>query len=265
METRQQYLKLLTTLFTLAEMTDPAARAQTVLALETKLAEPRISRVELRNPLATNNRMTWAEAQKLAPAFDLQKQKERLRIGSYDGIVIVSQPKYQQALERIWAETPLADWKLLAEAAWLRQWAPALSKPFADASYDFYSAWLQGRKEQDPRWKQCADATDAGLADPLGKLYVAKMFPPAAKAKMQEMVGNLRLALQANIKGLEWMTAAPKRGRRPSLQPSIRCWGIPTTGVTIPCWAFRGTRISPICARSPISACAKHTIAWESR
>jgi len=203
METRQQYLKLLTTLFTLAEMTDPAARAQTVFALETKLAEPRISRVELRNPLATNNRMTWAEAQKLAPAFDLQKQKERLRIGSYDGIVIVSQPKYQQALERIWAETPLADWKLLAEAAWLRQWAPALSKPFADASYDFYSAWLQGRKEQDPRWKQCADATDAGLADPLGKLYVAKMFPPAAKAKMQEMVGNLRLALQANIKGLE--------------------------------------------------------------
>ena len=209
-ETRKQYLKLLTTLFTLAEMPDPAARAQTVLALETKLAEPRMSRVELRNPLATNNRMSWAEAQKLAPAFDLQKQKEALGIGSYDGIVIVSQPKFQQALERLWTETPLADWKLLAEVAWLRQSAPALSKPFADASYEFYSAWLQGRKEQDPRWKQCADATDAGLADPLGKLYVAKMFPPAAKAKMQEMVGNLRLALQENIRGLEWMTEATK-------------------------------------------------------
>lgn len=209
-ETRKKYVAMLTVLFKLAGMADAAKRAETVLALETKLAEPRMTRAELRNPLATNNRMSWAEAQALAPSFDLQKHKVAVRIGGYHGIVIVSQPKYQKALEKLWSEVPLADWKVLAEAAILRDSAGALAKPFADASREFYAAWLEGRKERDPRWKECANATDNSLPDPLGKLYAAKMFPPAAKAKMQEMVENIRLALESNIKGLDWMTPETK-------------------------------------------------------
>jgi len=55
------------------------------------------------------------------------------------------------------------------------------------------------------------EATDAYLGEALGKKYVEKYFPPEAKARMQEMVKNLRLAMKDMIEGLTWMGPDTKK------------------------------------------------------
>jgi endothelin-converting enzyme/putative endopeptidase len=95
----------------------------------------------------------------------------------------------------------VSKWHLLNSAA------PALSAPFVLEDFAFNSAYLNGAKELKPRWKRCAESTDQLLGEALGKIYVEKYFPPEAKARMQEMVGNLRAAMGETIEGLQWMSA----------------------------------------------------------
>jgi endothelin-converting enzyme/putative endopeptidase len=86
-----------------------------------------------------------------------------------------------------------------------------MSKPFVEEDFAFNGAYLSGAKEMKPRWKRCAESTDQLLGEALGKKYVEKFFPPEAKARMQDMVRNLRLAMGQTIEGLDWMSAKTKK------------------------------------------------------
>ena len=88
--------------------------------------------------------------------------------------------------------------------------APSLSADFVKAEFDFREAFLNGAREMKPRWKRCAEATDALLGEALGRKYVEKYFPPEAKARMQELVKNLLLAMKDTIEGLDWMSPPTK-------------------------------------------------------
>ena len=88
--------------------------------------------------------------------------------------------------------------------------APYLSKRFADAYFDFRNKVLSGQLEQKSRWKRAAAAVDNGVGEAVGKLYVAKYFPPQSKATMEALVGDLRAALAARIQKLTWMSDATK-------------------------------------------------------
>jgi endothelin-converting enzyme/putative endopeptidase len=108
-------------------------------------------------------------------------------------------------------ETAVPNWRAYLKFHVLNSAAPSLSQAFVKEEFAFNSAFLGGAREMKPRWKLCAEATDQLLGDPLGRKYVEKYFPPAAKARMQELVGNLRLAMKETIDGLEWMTPATKQ------------------------------------------------------
>jgi endothelin-converting enzyme/putative endopeptidase len=114
-------------------------------------------------------------------------------------------------VDRQLAETPVADWRTYLRWQLLEAAAPSLSDAFVKASFGFNVAYLQGAKEMKPLWKRCAESTDQQLGEALGRKYVEKYFPPEAKARMQEMVQNLRLAMRETIEGLDWMSPETKK------------------------------------------------------
>jgi putative endopeptidase len=107
--------------------------------------------------------------------------------------------------------TSLADWKTYLTWQLVNAAAPSLSNAFVEENFAFNEAFLNGAKEMKPRWKRCVESTDNLLGEALGRKYVEKYFPPEAKARMQELVKNLRTAMGETIEGLEWMSADTKR------------------------------------------------------
>jgi endothelin-converting enzyme/putative endopeptidase len=211
-ETRQKYVEHVATIFVLAgsDKAAAAASAQVVMRMETALAGASLTNVELRDPYATDHKMKLDDLQKLTPDFNWA---EYFKTGNLDPSVAINvdQPKFMQEVQRQLKETSLADWKTYLTWQLLDTAAPSLSTPFVQEDFAFNQQYLQGATEMKPRWKRCVEATDANLGEALGKVYVEKKFSPEAKARMQEMVKNILLALHDDILTVTWMSDATKQ------------------------------------------------------
>jgi putative endopeptidase len=182
----------------------------TVFAMEKALAEASLDNVALRDPAATDHKITFAALQKLTPHFDWAAYFEAAGVPRAD--LNVQEPKFLEAVDRSLAETPLATWKVYLRWQLLHAASPSLSAPLVEESFGFYGRTLGGAQEMKPRWKRCAESTDALLGEALGQKYVEKYFPPAAKTRMQELVKNLLLAMGDTIRGLDWMGPSTAAG-----------------------------------------------------
>jgi endothelin-converting enzyme/putative endopeptidase len=204
-EAREQYQVHVANTFKLAGYTPEAARAAagTVFAFETKLAEASLDNVALRDPRATDHKMSFAQLRKLAPRFDWAAYFQGAKLPRGD--LNVQEPRFLQEVERQLQRTPVADWKTYLKWHLLHFASGSLSTPFEEESFNFYGRYLGGAKEQKPRWKRCVESTDRLLGEALGRKYTEKYFPPEAKARMQEMVKNLLAAMGDSIRGLDWM------------------------------------------------------------
>ncbi len=206
-EARDKYVEHVTKMFTLAgwDQKSAAAGAQTIMAMETKLAEASLDNVALRDPAATDHNSTFAQLQAMAPHFDWTAYFQHKHIPT-DVDLNVDQPKFMQEFDRQLQQVPLADWKVYLKWQLLSSVANSLSAPFVEESFAFNGKYLSGATEMKPRWKRCAESADRLLGDALGQKYVEKYFPPAAKARMQEMVRNLLLAMRDDILSRPWMS-----------------------------------------------------------
>ncbi|MCX2713038.1 M13 family metallopeptidase [Mycolicibacterium sp. J2] len=180
---------------------DTAAR---IVALETKLAAAHWDVVKRRDADLTYNLRTFAELPSEAPGFDWSGWVGAL--GAAPAEVVVRQPDFLTAFAALWAGEPLEDWK-----AWLR-WrvissrASLLTDDLVAENFDFYGRTLSGTEAIRDRWKRGVALVENLMGDAVGKLYVQKHFPPAAKARMDELVANLREAYRVSITNLDWMT-----------------------------------------------------------
>jgi endothelin-converting enzyme/putative endopeptidase len=210
-EARARYLDHVRKIFELAGYTtsDARAAAQTVMRIETSLAQHSLDNVALRDPTSTDHKMTFAQLQQLTPNFGWQQYYATSKLPT--GELNVAEPEFMKEVDRQLKATSLADWKTYLSWHLLHSAAPSLSKPFVQEDFAFNSAYLQGAKEMKPRWKQCAESADAQLGEAVGKSYVEKYFPPQAKARVQDMVKNLRLAMGETIEGLQWMSPATRK------------------------------------------------------
>ncbi len=210
-EARAKYLAHVQKMFELAgyPASDAKAAAQTVMRMETSLAQHSLDNVALRDPKSTDHKMTFAQLQQLTPNFGWQQYYSASKLPA--GELNVAEPEFMKEVDRQLAATSLADWKTYLSWHLLHSAAPSLSKAFVQEDFAFNSAYLEGAKEMKPRWKQCAESADAQLGEAVGKIYVEKYFPPQAKARVQDMVKNLRLAMGETIEGLQWMSAATKK------------------------------------------------------
>ncbi|MYN01318.1 M13 family peptidase [Pseudoduganella sp. DS3] len=188
-----------------------AATAKAVVNVETRIAQIQWTKVELRDPVKAYNKYEVAKLNELMPGFDFNTWLDGVHVGGKVKDVIVSQPTYLQALDKVIAEVPLEDWKAYLDYRLLATYSPQLSKAFVDENFAFYGTTLSGATEQRPRWKRAVTLTEGAMGEAVGKLYVAKHFPPEAKARMEVLVKNLLLAFKQSIDTLEWMGPATRK------------------------------------------------------
>ena len=210
-EARQKYEAHIVAMLTLAGWSPKAAKeaARVVIGTETKLAEAFLDNVALRDPAATDHNTTFAKLQSMTPHFDWVGYFKHKRLPE-DVDMNVDQPKYMAELERQLQQTSLDDWKTYLKWQVLTAGAGSLSAPFVNEHFAFYDHYLGGAAELKPRWKRCVESTDRLLGDALGKRYVEAYFPPEAKARMQELVRNVLLAMRDDVLSRPWMSDETK-------------------------------------------------------
>jgi endothelin-converting enzyme/putative endopeptidase len=211
-ETRAKYLEHVSKTLQLAGWDAAKAKsgAETIMKMETALAGASLTNVELRDPAATDHKMSVAEAQKYTPSFSWAQFLKAMNTPANTAIN-VEEPKFMQEFERQLKQTPLDDWKTYLKWHVLRTASPSLSEPFVQQSFSFYQQYLGGQKEMKPRWKRCTEATDQYLGEALGQKYVEKKFGPDAKRRIQELVNNILATMKDEIPKLEWMSAETKQ------------------------------------------------------
>ncbi|HZO94383.1 MAG TPA: M13 family metallopeptidase [Candidatus Baltobacteraceae bacterium] len=227
---RAAYATYVTTqLANLGESPDAAKRdAAAVIALETDLAKATPRRADMRDPHKTDNPTPLAQLATLAPHVPWTTYFADYHAPAFD-TVNVAVPAFVQAYDAQLAAVPLATWKAYLRYHVVDAYATALPKRFADASFALRSGVLLGVKEQLPRSERCTTAEGASLRDVLGKAYVAKYFPPAAKARAQAMVANIHQTLREDIGTLGWMSPATKAAAIAKLAAITKKIGYPDT------------------------------------
>lgn len=210
-EAREKYRAHVAAMFKLIGYNDADAKSagDTVLNMETKLAENSLDNIALREPSNTDHITTFAALEQMAPKFDWRGYFEGAHIGQGD--LNVQEPKFLAEVNRQITETSLPEWKTYLKWHLVHTAAGSLSDPFVTENFNFYSAYLQGSKEMKPRWKRCVESTDQWLGEASGKLYTDKYFPPESKARMQAMVKNLLATMGDVIQGLDWMGSDTKK------------------------------------------------------
>ncbi|SDS48691.1 putative endopeptidase [Polaribacter sp. KT25b] len=191
------------------DATTAKKNAATIVALETSLATPMMSKEESRDIRKIYNPMTVAELQKLAPSIDWQAHLNGIGVTNLE-TVIVTDPGYFKALGAIFAKTSVADIKLLLRWNTINSSLGSLSTDLETANWEFYSKEMRGAKKQRPRDERALGSLNGAVGEALGKLYVEKMFPPEAKEKAKEMIDNVMLGFEARIAQLPWMSAVTK-------------------------------------------------------
>lgn len=189
------------------------ANAKNILALETKMSTATFDRVERRDRRKTYNPMSFSDLQKLAPSVKWEMYFQNVGIGKVDSLV-VSQPKYIQAVETILNENQVEDWKAYMRWTALRGTSGLLSTEIENANWEFYGKTLTGALKQRPAEERALATVNGRLGEALGKLYIAKKFPPEAKAKAQAMIANVMQAFDNRIGNLPWMTKATKENAK---------------------------------------------------
>jgi len=205
-EIRDKYVAYLQRLLELADTPDAAAAAQRILEIDTLLAEGHWERAETRDVQKTYNLVTRDELVELAPAFDWATYATNL--GASDDVfaeVIVKQPSFLSHLSSVLEQVSLEDWKVWMRSRVLRSAAPYLTDDFVETNFDFYGRTLNGTPELRARWKRGVGLVEGAVGEALGKEYVARHFPPASKALMDDLVANLLTAYRESIGKLDWM------------------------------------------------------------
>ena len=203
-----------------------AAEAKSILTLETALAKASLTRVEKRDPHATDHKMNLDALETLTPSFPWQQYLQTAGVANLREFN-VTEPEFFRELERQWKSHPVSDWKPYLRWQVAKASAAHLSRSFSDADFDFYRKYLRGIAEQAPRWKRCVRWTDAYLGEALGKVFVEKTFSPEVKAQTVAMTKGIEDAMKEEIEQLPWMSAATKKQALAKLATVVNKIGYP--------------------------------------
>ncbi|MEX5632476.1 M13 family metallopeptidase [Parafrankia sp. FMc2] len=215
-EIREKYVAYLTRILGLAGHPAPEGAAQRILALDTLLAKGHWERADTRDVQKTYNLLTAQELAALCPAFAWDAYITGLG-GQLTGTqatlaeVCVRQPSYFEHLSAVLTETPIEVWRDWLLSHVLRAAAPYLPEEFVETNFDFYGRTLSGTPELRARWKRAVGFVEGAIGEAVGREYVARHFPPRAKAQMDDLVANLLAAYRASISRLDWMTEETKQ------------------------------------------------------
>jgi putative endopeptidase len=207
---KKAYLEYVETMLGLAGWDDPQRYAVEIVALETTLAEAHWTRAESRDRDRTYNPMTFTELEKEAPAFPWRAWADAAGVTHADRAV-VSQKSAFPKLAAAFASAPVDVLQAWQAFHTTDQAAPYLSKRFSTAHWEFRSKFLQGAEEERARWKRAVSFAEGAMGEAIGRTFVARHFPPESKAKMEQLVADLKTAMRARIERLDWMGPDTKK------------------------------------------------------
>jgi len=210
-QTRASYGEHIQKMLTLAGEKNAAQQAHDILALETALAKVQWTKVENRDPVKTYNKVEFTKLATLAPGYNWKAYLADSGVEGKIDYLVISQPTYISGFNHLLAQTPLPTWKAYFHWRVLSAYAPYLSKSFVDEDFNFSGTVLRGAKENELRWKRGIELVDGAIGEGLGKIYVAKYFPPESKARMDALVRNMLAAYKADIDKLDWMSPETKQ------------------------------------------------------
>ena len=207
---RAAYKTYLGTMLTLAGAKDADARAGAVYDLEAAMAKVEWPAANRRDADKTYNPMTPSELEKFAPGFPWRAYLKAQGITGERKLIVRENTAFPD-MAKIFASTPVAVWRDWLTVHYLHTMSPYLPTSFDDVDFAFYGKVLGGQEQKLPRDTRAVRLLDAVLGHPLGKLYVARYFPPSSKAKVEALVGNLLKAYDTDIRVIPWMTDATRK------------------------------------------------------
>jgi putative endopeptidase len=212
---------------------DYADTAARIVALETKLAAAHWDVVKRRDADLTYNLRKFTDLPTEAPGFDWAGWVTAMGAdfsgaGDAPAELVVRQPDYLTAFASLWAGEDLEDWKRWARWRLIHGRAAMLTDELVAEDFDFYGRTLSGTEAIRDRWKRGVSVVEGLMGDALGRLYVEQYFPPGAKARMDELVANLREAYRVSINQLDWMTPETRQRAQTKLDKFTAKIGYPT-------------------------------------
>jgi len=210
-EIRDEYVKHLAKMLTLAGNNESlaASKASTIMALETRLANASMTRLETRDPNKTYNKTDLKGLTELSQGFDWTMFFSKVSLPDQKEIN-VGMPLFFTEIGKMMTDVPVDNWKAYLEWNMINAAAPYLSSAFVDQDFNFYGKVMKGQEKNRDRWKRVQGTVSGSLSEAIGQLYVAEYFPPAAKERMVKLVENLRVSLGQRIDNLEWMSDETK-------------------------------------------------------
>ena len=203
-EIRAKYVAHIERMFDLAGLDGGASAAEAVMALETRLAGEHMTKEDARNWTKNYNKVALADLPSVMPGFNWEGYIAKAELQDVDALVIFM-TDYLTSLDAIIADTDLDTWKTYLTWRALDQQASTLTRELDIQNFEFFGKTLSGTEEQRADWRRAVNSVNGTLGEVVGKVYVKKHFPPEAKERMLELVGNLVSAYEKSIKALDWM------------------------------------------------------------
>ena len=205
-EVRGKYLEFVEQLLALAEIDDAAVRADRIVALEHEIAAVHWDKVASRDAQKTYNLLAWDAVAELAATAPLALWRDAMGLQAvHTAELVVHQPSALAGIAALVTEDRLDAWRDWLAFHTVRSYASSLSDAFVQANFGFYGRALTGTPEIRARWKRGVSLVEGVLGEAVGRVYVERHFPPAAKAAMDELVADLIEAYGRSISSLEWM------------------------------------------------------------
>jgi putative endopeptidase len=205
-----RYRQYVAQMLELAGWPNAQVAAANVVAMETRLAQAHWTRAQSRDRDKTYNLTTLAELKTQTPGFPWDAFWQAAGLGRAERAIVAQNTAFPQ-IARVFADTDLDTLKAWEAFRTADDISPLLSKRFVDAQFDFRSKFLNGQPAQRDRWKRAIAYTEGAIGEGIGRDYVARYFPPESRAKMEQLVANLRTALGGRIRNLTWMGPATKQ------------------------------------------------------
>ena len=206
---RTRYQAHIAAVLKLAGVPEDGARAARIFALERRIAEAHWKREESEDVRKANNPWTRKQFDTAAPGIDWPAFFAEAGLADQNDF-IVWQPSAVTGISALVASQPLESWKDYLTFHAIEHFASVLPDAFGAESFNFHGTVLGGTPQRRDRWKRAVSATNFALGEAVGQLYVERYFPPAARARVEEMVKNITAAFSRRIDTLDWMTAATK-------------------------------------------------------
>jgi len=206
---RKAYVTHIGKMLSLAKIPNAEQAAVQVMAMETAIAKGHWDNVRTRDADKTYNKRSRAELKTMANGLDLDPWFAGIG-GQEIKELIVREPSFVTDLAKTLDLFSMDDWKIYLTWHVVHDRAPLLSEPFVKENFEFFGKTLSGTPEMQPRWKRGVALVEGSLGEAVGKLYVARHFPPEAKERMKELVGNLIEAYRVDIQALDWMSGETK-------------------------------------------------------